>query len=171
MNWDAISAISESLGVIFLLISIIYLAIQIRHNTQAIQGSTIHSITQTQQSELRWASDISEEWTKAIESPSELSSSEAWKMSTWLTSAFAARQNEFIQYKKGLMDEEIWKASEGIVLILLSMPWTRNWWASYGKKSFSTDFVALVENILKDGNFDVIFTEVLPQLKTGGFKG
>ena len=40
MNWDAIGAIAESLGVIGVIVTVVYVAVQIRHNSQAVQGAT-----------------------------------------------------------------------------------------------------------------------------------
>lgn len=39
MNWDAISAIGESIGAIAVVISLIYLAVQIRQNTRQIKSN------------------------------------------------------------------------------------------------------------------------------------
>ena len=36
MNWDAVGAIAESVGVLAILISLVYLAMQVRQNTQQI---------------------------------------------------------------------------------------------------------------------------------------
>lgn len=44
MNWDAISAVSEVVGVTAVLITFIYLAIQIRQNTAAVATSTYESV-------------------------------------------------------------------------------------------------------------------------------
>ena len=40
MSWDAIAAIAEGLGAIGVIATVIYLAFQIRQNTNSIQGST-----------------------------------------------------------------------------------------------------------------------------------
>ena len=44
MNWDAISAISELVGVTAVMITFIYLAVQIRQNTAAVATSTYESV-------------------------------------------------------------------------------------------------------------------------------
>ena len=40
INWDAIAAISEGLGAIGVIATVAYVALQIRQNSRAIQGST-----------------------------------------------------------------------------------------------------------------------------------
>ena len=44
MNWEAISAISEIVGVTAVMITFIYLAVQIRQNTAAVATSTYESV-------------------------------------------------------------------------------------------------------------------------------
>jgi hypothetical protein len=44
MNWDAISAISELVGATAVMITFIYLAVQIRQNTTAVATSTYESV-------------------------------------------------------------------------------------------------------------------------------
>jgi hypothetical protein len=44
MNWDALSAVGELLGASAVLITLIYLAVQIRQNTAAVATSTYESV-------------------------------------------------------------------------------------------------------------------------------
>ena len=45
MNWDAVGAMSELVGAIAVVVTLIYLAVQIRLNTRAIRQDTGHAIT------------------------------------------------------------------------------------------------------------------------------
>ncbi len=40
MNWEAIGAIGESLGAIGVIVTVIYVALQIRQNSEAVRGAT-----------------------------------------------------------------------------------------------------------------------------------
>lgn len=44
MNWEAMTAIAELVGVVAVLITLIYLAVQIRQNTAAVATSTYESV-------------------------------------------------------------------------------------------------------------------------------
>lgn len=50
-------------------------------------------------------------------------------MSEWVTAAFTARQNEYHQYRQGMLDEEVWEAIENIIKLLMGIPWIQDWWA------------------------------------------
>jgi len=45
MNWDALGAISETIGAIAVIVTLAYLAVQIRQNTRATQTASHHAIT------------------------------------------------------------------------------------------------------------------------------
>lgn len=148
MTIQELGSIGEFVAAIATLGTLVYLAAQIRQNTQAVRGSTIHAMTDSMQAELQWSHEIAAIWTKSFEHPEQLTSTEAWSLSSWLTSALMARQNEFFQYRRGLLDSELWEASEGIIRINLSTPWTRDWWEVSGRGGCASAFVAHVDGLL-----------------------
>jgi len=46
MNWDAVSAIAESIGVVGVIVSLIYLAIQLRESTNVARSQSRQSISE-----------------------------------------------------------------------------------------------------------------------------
>lgn len=150
-NWDAISAVSEIIGAAAVVISLIYVSVQIRQNTRAVRGSTLDAITAHQQAELRWSSDLAAEFRKAIEAPESLSFEESWRVSEWMSSAFSSRQNEYQQYKQGLLDEEVWESIQQIIGVIIGIDWVDTWWEEYGSKNLTSEFVAEVEALRARG--------------------
>jgi hypothetical protein len=47
MNWEAVSAIGEIVGATAVVLSLLYLSVQVRHNTRVARASTRHEITQS----------------------------------------------------------------------------------------------------------------------------
>ena len=45
MNWEALGALSELIGAIAVVLTLIYLAVQIRQNTRAIRLGTNHAVS------------------------------------------------------------------------------------------------------------------------------
>lgn len=155
MNWDAIGAIGETLGALAVVISLLYLAAQIRQNSRVVKGTSAQSITQTIQSELRWSSDMGEIMVKVINDPDSLSPVEAFQLGEWTTAAMWARQNEYIQYQQKLIDEGVWHGCRGILHSTFSIPWMRVWWLSFDKTVFTDDFLMLVDEVISEhGSFD-----------------
>ena len=44
MNWDALGAIAELMAVFAVLPTLVYLAVQLRQNTQAVRSQTVDSL-------------------------------------------------------------------------------------------------------------------------------
>ena len=148
-----------------LIATLTYLAVQIRQNTKAIRGATLDSITEHQQFELRWSSDIGTSFRKSIEAPGELTDQETWEVTEWMTSAFVARQNEFKQFKQGLLDEDNWAACEKIIYMCLGSAWAQNWWKEFSAIAFPDDFVSHVNRLLAEKTLD--YAGVLKKLDVG----
>lgn len=159
MNWEAIGAIGEVLGAIGVIATLLYLAIQIHQNTKAIRGATLDSITERKQFELNWSSEIAPAWRKVINDPHSLTDDESWQVLEWMTAALTARQNEFFQYKHGLIDQEIWEASEKIIQVCLGTEWGRNWWKEYAPSLFTNPFIEIVNETLAKSDPD--YAEIL----------
>ena len=155
VNWDAVSAGSEVIGAIAVVISLVYLAVQIRQNTMAVRGSTLDAITAHMQEELRWSSEMPVVFRKAMEDPAALTYEESWQLSEWVTAAFTARQNEYHQYRQGMLDEEVWEAIENIIRLLMGIAWIREWWQEYGRKQLAQSFVRKVESLGELSDRDV----------------
>ena len=45
MNWEAIGAVGETVGALAVLVTLVYLAVQIRQNTKAVQAAAVDSTT------------------------------------------------------------------------------------------------------------------------------
>lgn len=163
INWDIVAAVSEAIGAIAVVISLIYLAFQVRQNTRAIRGATLGAITSQQKEELKWSSEMPHIWKKAFEAPESMTFEDSFQLGEWATAAFTARQNEFLQYRNGLLDREIWLASENIIRLLVGLEWIRNWWVKHGRHDRSAEFVALVERLIEENTRDVLseFDEAL----------
>lgn len=43
MNWEAVGAVGEILGAVAVVITLVYLAMQVRQNTKAVQAAAIDS--------------------------------------------------------------------------------------------------------------------------------
>ena len=59
-----------------------------------------------------------------------------------------ARQNEYLQYKKKLLDQEMWDASLGSIRFIMSMEFCWDWWHRYDKQVYSPEFVVIVEEAI-----------------------
>jgi len=156
VNWEAIGAIGEVAGAIGVIATLLYLAAQIRQNTRAMSGATQDAITERKQYELRWSSDIGVAWRKSVAEPENLTEEENWQMTEWMTASFIARQNEYFQFKQGLLDQEGWDASKKIIRMCLGSRWSLNWWKEWSPTGYTESFIALVEEVLAESEVDYL---------------
>jgi hypothetical protein len=154
MNWEALAAIGELVAAAGVIATLVYLSVQVRQNTRAIRSATLNSVTVAQQAELRWSSDISQAVRRAMHTPADLTEDETHQMTEWMTASFLARENEFSQFRQGLLDESKWEQSEYIIRSIFGMPWCRQWWSIYGREVYTADFVACVDCMMTGESFD-----------------
>jgi len=152
MNWDAIGAIGEIVGAIAVILSLIYLALQIRQNTTTTQGSNELVMSR---SVANWVSKanidahLRRAWGKLADGE-ELSSDEMaqilWYVSEWLHLC----EGWYQLYRRGLMSESIWTARSNGALGLLKQDFVLSWWNAEGI-SVSTEFRSYMNTQLKLG--------------------
>ncbi len=147
MNWEAIGAIGEIVGAGAVVLSLLYLAAQIRQNSRIVRGTSVQSIAHTIQAELRWSGDYGEIFVKMIEAPESLTKVEAFKLGEWMTAAMWARQNEYVQFRQKLIGEDVWHGCRGILKNMFSIPWVRRWWANFDRTAFTSEFIDLVSKV------------------------
>ena len=76
MNWEAIGAVGETVGALAVLATLVYLAMQIRQNTKAVQAAAIDSAN-SQVSKIREVifadADVANMYRRGTEDPASLS--------------------------------------------------------------------------------------------------
>ena len=139
MNWEAIGAIGEIVGAIAVVLSLVYLAAQIRQNTRQVEEQ---ARTQRQNGLLaarsaftEWRTLVIQDpaiaalWRKGSESLELLNEDERTQMDFLLIDFFWAFATVWIQMSEGLVDESLWKLSRDNVA-LYARPGVRSWWSS-----------------------------------------
>lgn len=149
MNWEVIAALAELLGAIGVILTLVYLAFQIRQNTRAIKGQTLSNVTQNVFTELVpfVGENIGPIWLKAITDPDQLTNEENGQLDAWMIGSFQSRQNEFTQYKLGALDESVWKSMHRPIEENLGNPYGRKWWRELGRPRLMPEFVEFVEGL------------------------
>lgn len=152
MDWNTIGVISEIVGAIGILATLIYLAIQIRNNTREVKTENIHRVTDSfNQLSLMIASDkdLAELWHKGMQNYDDLNDSEKARFEFIWLAAFRIYDSLYFQIKRGTGETELWEAELKTLKWLFSAPGARSWWRQQ-KFAFSPGFNEFIdENILK----------------------
>ena len=147
MNWEAISAIAQIIGVIVVVITLIYLAEQVRQGNLLARSQVRQRMIEHTQDELyTQIADLSITYANVKDGP--LTAEEQAKLSLFLTSFMRQREWEWFQYRDGVIDDDIYKAYHDVIAIHLGTPRARKWWKVLGRYAFNADFVADVDDLL-----------------------
>jgi hypothetical protein len=154
MNWDAIGAVAELLAAFGVIASLIYLAVQIRQNTESVRMASHHGVTdQVQRSNLAFVQDaeIAELLARGLPDTSSLSDVDRIRFEGILLAIFRTYEELYQLHRKGLTDDELWDSREQSMMRWLSYPGVRSWWC--GERSvmvFTASFSAHVEGRLSE---------------------
>ena len=111
MNWEAIGAIAELLGAIGVVLTLIYLAIQIRQNTRSQENSSRVAATNAftgWYTSVMSDPDLVRIWRVGHTKPGDLSEDDINRF-MWMLSSIGYRIEEsFTKYESGLLDEDLW---------------------------------------------------------------
>jgi hypothetical protein len=147
MNWDAIGAAGEVLGAVAVLITLFYLARQIRQNTEEIRSANYHGVTDSfNELNLTVAGnpDLARVFRLGNEAYDELSEDEKEQYAFVMHAAFRIMDVIKFQSQKGTGDMTLWDFERSTIDTLLAGPGARKWWRER-PYNFSEDFVSYVE--------------------------
>jgi hypothetical protein len=133
MNWDAVSAIADWLGVLLIVVSLVYVAIQIRQNTTTVRAAT-ELETGRQWSEFHsrvaHSQDMADIWDKGLTDPNTMTATEKRRF-VWLVAEYVFLvECLFRQRELGFLSDESWEQHRGTVAGLLLHPLPASWWES-----------------------------------------
>ncbi len=143
------SAIAEILSSVAILVTLVYLAIEIRQNAQATWADTRQAILAADQEFLHIL--LQDPTLILARHQEELNDDERVRLSIQLATMVRMREMNWIQHQDGTIDDTTWRAYQGSLVAVLSAPQSRTWWENYGvERIFDPQFVALVDDLLAD---------------------
>jgi hypothetical protein len=159
VNWEAIGAIGEIVGAVAVVLSLIYLAAQIRQNTQQVEEQCRtqrqNSLLGARSSFTEWRSLVIQDptiaaiWRKANRGLEQLAEDERTQVDFLLVDFFWAHATIWIQMEQGLVDEPLWVISRSNVAIYAG-PGVRAWWStSPHRGEYPQGFVESIDDLLE----------------------
>jgi hypothetical protein len=140
--------LADIVGAIAVVITLVYLAIQIKQNTNALHGQSRQSLVSVAQAELfamMEHPDIAFSQFKENLTPEE-----RMKLGAWLIALMRAREFAWLQYRSGVLDEIQWRTEARVIQIALAHRNCRGWWEAVGRHYFPTEFVNFVDELPQD---------------------
>lgn len=113
LNWDAISAIAEALGVIAVIVTVFYVGIQIRHNSQAVQGATEQALMTQEMALYALLAEHASIYRLGSENLEQLNEDDYVVFEQLVSATMSQLYSAFVQFERGLIPKSVWDAYLG----------------------------------------------------------
>ena len=110
LNWDAIGAIAESLGVIGVIVTVVYVGVQIRHNSQAVQGATEQALMTQEMALYALVAEHANIYRRGGERIDQLNADEYVVYENLVAAQMSQLYSAFVQFQRGLIPQSVWDA-------------------------------------------------------------
>jgi len=147
MNWEALGAIAETIGGIAVIVTLIYLAIQIRQNTAMARETILRNQTDRNMDNSKFIAGtpgLMDIYIRAMDDPDAVTREERWRFGSYMFGMFLDFQEAYHFNKSRRQDDYWWPMIRKNIEFYLSRPGGRAWWKSQGSNMLDVEFVDFV---------------------------
>jgi len=148
MEMTALFAWLEAASSLAVLITLIYLARQIRQENVLLRSEARQALVATDQAHICKFIDHPD-LAKTFAGKKPATEDEKMRMNFWIIASLRAREFEWTQYNSGALDKETWFAYSQVIFFTLGTERSRQYWKAC-KGFFNPRFVEYVEGMIKD---------------------
>ena len=154
MTWATAGVIAEVVGAIAVVVSLWYLAVQLKQNTELERAELEVQLGVT------WAEmhdnmiqnpSLAKAWDLAESNQSAMSDEDLRAYLWFIAKSFHILEGMFRQYRRGLLAADVWEPYDGYIFGVLQIEAVMGWWHSDGALT-SREFRDHVENLLRSQN-------------------
>jgi len=162
-----LGSIGEFVGAIATIVTLIYLALQIRQNTQSVRMSAEMDLSNQFAD---WCGHVVDDpnlgriWDAASTEPDTLTDDEKRTYLWYVAQLFSYYEGLFRLFAKGHITEDTWEAKADWMLVILKQRLVDIWWRSR-MAPFSNDFFEYIESRRASVNVSATHKNVIETLK------
>jgi len=152
MNWDAIGAIGEVLGAGAVVVSLVYVGIQIRQNTAEMRNvSTQTFIAHRSDANFYIANntELAKLMSTAGQDYEQLDPHQQFQFKAYCFAFYNQFDFAFHQFRSGRLEEKFWRRMESEIPATFALPGVAAWWEQ-DKVRYTPEFVEFVESQIKE---------------------
>ncbi|MGI9245392.1 MAG: hypothetical protein ACR2I8_01605 [Steroidobacteraceae bacterium] len=152
MSLEELGSIGELISSIAVVISLVYLAIQLRSSTDTARTSTYQAVVAefgALNRAMASTKNLSAMFAAALEDYDALDTSDRETISQLLLVAFQNFENMYYQYRKGYLEDDVWIGWKRLMLTYHSRPGFQAWW-KMRRDVFSPSFVEFLATEVLD---------------------
>ena len=152
LDITTLAAWGEFIGGIAVVVSLIYLAGQIRQNSKLLRASTASATTATTSdfsSLIVQDSDVARIVREGMADRSSLSEDDLQRFNMLLGMAFTGWNQEYQFAADGVIGRSVWENRMGIMRRVLPLPGYRQWWSEW-EDTYDDGFRGLVDGLIRE---------------------
>ena len=154
MPLEQIANIADIVGATLVVVTLVFLALQIRQNTRAVRATTIES---TMQSEMKIAAIIIENaatWEKVITGAPIADGEETRKAMALYNVLMIDTESRYHQFKAGYLERQAWEGRVKTLPDVVRLPIFEKWRYSLGGLTHAADFLDFLDSLLAENSND-----------------
>ena len=139
----------------------VFLAVEIRQNTEALRAESHQAIFAGGQEELYTSMEYPEIVRVMAVPDLDATFEDQMRMDAYLAAALGARQYAWRQYQAGNLDEDTWASELQIISILVGSERNRKWWREIGILQFQGEFSRIVSETVANEPINPYWQKIL----------
>ena len=147
MDFSTMGTLAEVVSAVGVIVSLIYVAAQVRHNTRAVRSATHHALVTTRLDYVALVAD-NPELSRIVRVGSEdygrLDQDERHRFGLVMYYSFSAGENFYYQYRQGALDQEQWQRWCETLRVYFAQPGIREWFETTPQQ-FTASFAAFLD--------------------------
>jgi hypothetical protein len=151
MNWEVAGVLAEVVGALAVVVTLGYLAVQIRQNTKAIKATSHHAVTDSFNAlnvSVFQDPEVGRLWRLGHSGYSNLTEDEQVSFSFMMLAYIRIFETLYYQRNLGTMEEQLFLAEEKSAEWMIAQPGFREWWSS-NPISFSAEFRSYMNDMVR----------------------
>ncbi len=141
--------VAQIIGVILVIGSLIYVAKQLRQNTDAIHAQSRQAVLAASHTEL-YAELENPDVVISIVKEDPLTAEDHVRLAAWLYAALRTRQFAWLQWKNGVIDDSQWNTEISLIRFFFDSQRVRDWWSRVGHAAFGNEYADFVDGVIRE---------------------
>ena len=160
MDLTQLANLGEFIGGVAVLVTLVYLALQVKQNTRALAATTFGSVSRAS-ADLTIAIATSDQAVEsmrlAYSNPQELTADQRLRFDLLTRAGFRNFENYFYQNSQGFLESDVWQGFQRNMTDLLQTPIGREWWSRH-KHAFGDRFQDHVGQLIPESEGASVWT-------------